>query len=245
MEEFESPTLDSWMWLSSGSDKAPEKSEKQKESYKKAQAQIQKSQKDEKKAKGDNDSLFIILSRFIQNPYYEEIVPLITNLLAKTVPSRYIISIIALFYPEATIHVLNSIWRHDDINILLSLKHEAVAKDFNESNLDPTIRKWMSTWIYVSQLYITHADISVIMQNKLLKSLRDDEDLVSALSRGLEFFFASRNLNTDQKTMLRYARHITGEYVRALELAHANIDRSLLEDIPNIEDHMFFWLSRN
>jgi hypothetical protein len=48
-----------------------EKSEKQKESYKKAQTQIQKSKKDEKKAKGDNEELFHILTRFISNPYYE------------------------------------------------------------------------------------------------------------------------------------------------------------------------------
>jgi hypothetical protein len=54
-----------------------EVSEKQKESYKKAQAQIQKSQKDEKKAKSDNDDLFAILLRFIQNPYYEELIPMI------------------------------------------------------------------------------------------------------------------------------------------------------------------------
>ena len=118
--------------MNSSSEKSPEKSEKQRESYKKAQAQIQKSQKDEKKAKGDNTDLFHILERFIQNPYYEELIPLITTLLGKSVPSRYIVSLISLFYPEATIHLLRTIGRHDDINLLLSLHHEAVRIDFDE-----------------------------------------------------------------------------------------------------------------
>ena len=51
MEDFESPSLESYDGLTSGTEKTREQSEKQRESYKKAQAQIQKSQKDEKKAK--------------------------------------------------------------------------------------------------------------------------------------------------------------------------------------------------
>ena len=119
MEDFESPSLESSDGLTPGTEKTREQSEKQRESYKKAQAQIQKSQKDEKKAKGDNDQLFAILERFIQNPYYEELIPLVTTLLQRAVPSRYILTLIALFYPEATIHLLTAIGKHEDIELLL------------------------------------------------------------------------------------------------------------------------------
>jgi hypothetical protein len=83
-----------------------EVSEKQKESYKKAQVQIQKSQKDERKAKSDNDDLFAILLRFIQNPYYEELIPMIIELLQISTPSRLILIYIAILYPEAALYIL-------------------------------------------------------------------------------------------------------------------------------------------
>ena len=121
MEDFD---IASW-WESNEAAGSPEaiseKSEKQKESYKKAQAQIQKSQKDEKKAKWDNDELFHILSRFIQNPYYESLVPRLTELLTIALPSRPIIGMLALIYPEASHNVMNSIGQGERINLLKSL----------------------------------------------------------------------------------------------------------------------------
>jgi hypothetical protein len=93
-----------------GSAEAPsEKSEKQREASKKAQSQLQKTQKDEKKAKGDNDILFQILSHFIKNPYYEELVPSVTKLLEIGFPSRYILGLVALVYPDAALHLFSVI----------------------------------------------------------------------------------------------------------------------------------------
>lgn len=67
--------LESGGGISGSAEVAREASEKQKESSKKAQAQLQKTQKDEKKAHQDNALLFQVLSRFLQNPYYESLVP--------------------------------------------------------------------------------------------------------------------------------------------------------------------------
>lgn len=106
MEDFESPSLDSGNGPSSGSEKASEQSEKQKESSKRAQSQLQKTKKDEQKAKGDNTILFYILTRFIQNPLYDELIPTVTILLESTYPSRFILCIISLIFPEAAQHVL-------------------------------------------------------------------------------------------------------------------------------------------
>jgi hypothetical protein len=243
MEDFESPSLESSDGLTPGTEKTREQSEKQRESYKKAQAQIQKSQKDEKKAKWDNDQLFAILERFIQNPYYEELIPLVTTLLQKAVPSRYILTLIALFYPEATIHVLTAIGKHEDIELLLGLHRHEEGSQFDEATLHPSIRTWMSTWVHAGQLYITDEGMSRVIEHKLFIALRDDPTLTEALATGLQFFFASRNLTTSGPIMMRYAEHITQEYKSALEKSLALGDQTMFED-ANVSDQAFFGIAQ-
>ncbi len=244
MEDFESPSLESGSALSSSWEKTREQSEKQRESYKKAQAQIQRSQKDEKKAQGDNEQLFKILQRFIQNPYYEELIPLVTELLSKSIPSRYILSLIALFYPEATIHILTVIGKHDKIDMLLSLHREQEMVDFDESKLHPTIRNWMSFYIQSVQIYITHHDMSRIMQKKLHTILSEDATIINALSDWLHFFFTTRNLRVEKRMMMRYAQHITWEYVIALWQSLALWDQELFEP-TSIDDRLLFGLTED
>ena len=144
-----------------------EKSEKQRESYKKAQAQIQRAQKDEKKAKQDNDELFQILLRFIKNPYYESLVPRVTDLLIAAMPSRPIIWMIALIYPDAAHYILHTIWKTEDIHILKTLYRYDEPWVFHEWNLHETIRKWMSIWIDSFDKYMVSDDASIIMQKKI------------------------------------------------------------------------------
>ncbi len=243
MEEFESSSLDASSGLSSWWEKNREQSEKQRESYKKAQAQIQRSQKDEKKAKWDNEDLFGILERFIQNPYYEELIPLVTQLLSKSVPSRYILWIIALFYPEATIYVLNKVWQHSKIDIFLSLHRHDTLIDFNETELHPSIRSWISTWIYAVQAYITQDDMSRIIQKKLYTMLSEDPTLLSGLSEGLSFFFQSRNLRINKNMMIRYAQHINSEYINMLSQSLSTWDQALFDE-GNIDTSVLFGLDQ-
>jgi hypothetical protein len=243
MEDFESPSLESSDGLTPGTEKAREQSEKQRESYKKAQAQIQKAQKDEKKAKWDNDQLFDILKRFIQNPYYEALIPLMTTLLQKSVPSRYILTLIALFYPEATIHLLTAIGKHTDIDLLLGLHRHEEGSLFDEATLHPSIRTWMSTWVHAWQLYITDESMSRVIEQKLLIALRDDPSLTEGLATWLGFFFASRNLTTSSRVMMRYAEHITQEYKNALEKSLALGDQTILS-LTDVSDHAFFGIDQ-
>lgn len=241
MEDFESPSIDSGSELSTWWEKSPEKSEKQKESYKKAQAQIQRSQKDEKKAKWDNEHLFHILERFIQNPYYEELIPLVTELLHKTVPARYSLSMIALFYPEATIHLLTTIGKPKDIDLLLSIHRETEMTQFDESSLHPTIRTWMSSWVQSSQQYLVQDDMSIILRQKLLVLLESDSFLRDALSDGICFFLQSRNIHTPKRIANSYADHINWEYTIAIQKSLMWDNEWLLVDI-SVDDHTLFWL---
>jgi hypothetical protein len=186
-----------------------EKSEKQKESYKKAQAQIQRAQKDEKKAKWDNDELFHILTRFIQNPYYEVLIPQITDILSIALPSRPIIGMLALIYPDAAHHVLYAIWESDQIHQMQALYRYDDLWIFQERELHITLRQWMSTWIDSFDRYIVTWESSIVMQKKFLTMIDDSEKrILVAISGFVGFFFQSRNIVISLSTIESYSQFI-------------------------------------
>lgn len=220
-----------------------EKSEKQRESYKKAQAQIQRAQKDEKKAKQDNDELFQILLRFIKNPYYESLVPRVTDLLIAAMPSRPIIWMIALIYPDAAHYILHTIWKTEDIHILKTLYRYDEPWVFHEWNLHETIRKWMSIWIDSFDKYMVSDDASIIMQKKFIAMIDESEKIILwGLTDFLFFFFESRNIIISYTTTESYARFILKNLYKTLETSlsvHPDKDIILEQDIT---DSALFWL---
>ncbi len=242
--EFESSSIDS-SWLS-GSQEAPkEKSEKQSESYKKAQAQLQKAKKDEKKAQWDNDALFNILLRFIQNPFYEEFIPTITELLSHAVPSRFIISTISLIYPEAALHILTHLERKDDIHMFLELHRYEHMIDLNEHTLHPTLRTWMSTWSHMTQQYLLDSEGSVVMQQKLFTIIQQDSNslMSTSLAQSIRFFFHSRNVKITEKVSISYADFILKEYIKTLKNTLSSADEDLISSESSFDSSRLFWLS--
>ena len=121
---------------------------------KRAQAQLKKIQKDEKSARGDNQKLFLILTRFIQDPYYASLINDVTALLSATIPSRGVISMIALFYPDATFYVLENLGKKEKLNLLLSLPKNEELQDFDEKTTHSDIKKWMSEWILFTESFL-------------------------------------------------------------------------------------------
>lgn len=228
--DFEASTSSESSSLSGSPESGKEVSEKQKESYKKAQAQIQKSKKDESKAKGDNTSLFGILTRFIQNPYYEEYVPIVTNLLQNEVPARYILAFISLVYPEAALHILESLGQKEDIKILLALHKYEHMRDLVENDLHPSIREWMSTWSNISKIYVTSDESSLVMRNKLLNLLenKSEEIFLESETFSLTFFFLSRHIRIEQKKARSYASFIMKELISVLRKSVQSGDNDLL-----------------
>ncbi|NRH20581.1 hypothetical protein HOO68_00870 [Candidatus Gracilibacteria bacterium] len=232
--ESESTSLGESSSISTSPEAVREKSEKQKESYKKAQAQIQRAQKDEKKAKGDNNELFHILTRFIQNPFYESLIPRLTELLSIALPSRPIIGILALVYPDAAYHVFHSIDQGDRMKSLQLLYRYEIPWNFNESELDESIRQWMSIWIESFDKYISTAGSSVIMQKKFLSMISNSEIIIlGGITDFVYFFFQSRNIIISISTTESYARFI-------LKNIQENLQKSLSQhpdiDILNRED---------
>lgn len=220
-----------------------EKSEKQKESYKKAQAQIQKSQKDEKKAKWDNDELFHILTRFIQNPYYESLVPSLTELLIIALPSRPIIAMLALIYPDAAHHTLHAIGEGERINLLKSLHRYDLPWNFNEGDLDISIRKWMTVWIESLDRYIVYEGSSIVMQQKFISMIENQEAVVLKwIADFVFFFFESRNIIISLSTTESYARFILKNIHTTLQKSLSNHpDRDIITE-EKITESNLFWL---
>lgn len=216
--ESENSELESGDWLSNSREVSTEKSEKQKESSKKAQAQLQKIQKDEKKAKGDNEDLFIILSKFIQNPLYEPLVPRVTLLLEKTYSSRFIMSIVALVFPEAAYFVLGATGNQELISQVKHLYHSEIRKQFHDDDIHSSIRDWISTWIRVSQEFLTKDDNSIVLTQKLSTLLAsvDQKYASMALADFFSFFFDMRNIVIDSKKSSAYAEFILSELQKSL-----------------------------
>ena len=243
MEDFDIPSN----WESSEVSVSPEaireKSEKQKESYKKAQAQIQKSQKDEKKAKWDNDELFDILTRFIQNPYYESLIPTLTELLIIALPSRPIIGILALIYPDAAHYVLQTIHQWERIHILKSLHRYHEPWVFHEKNLHESIRQWINIWIDSFDKYIIDSWGSLIMQKKFLNMIEEKEEIIiSSITEFVWFFFESRNIIISKSTTASYTRFILKNFRKTLEKSlDDHPDREILQKEKS-NDSTLFWL---
>ncbi len=242
MEDFDIASVWESTEVSGSPEAIREKSEKQKESYKKAQVQIQKSQKDEKKAKWDNDELFHILTRFIQNPYYESLIPDITDLLAISLPSRPIIAILALIYPDATHQVLHSIGQWENIYLLKSLYRYDTPWNFHEWDIHETIRRWMTVWINTMEKYIITEWSSILMQKKFISMIENQEWVILKwITNFVFFFFGSRNIIISVSTTESYARFILKNIYSTLqESIKSHPDKEIIED-QKVSESALFW----
>lgn len=234
--------ISEWSEGASGSKEgAPEMSDKQKEKAKKAQAQLQKTQKDEKKAQRDNDALFAILLRFIQNPLYEELIPVVSKLLEETFSSRYILSVISLFFGEAALYIANYLGRHDDLERYTHIHTYPNRVPFDDKTIDPSIREWITLWLSDTERFLAHQESSTILHQKLLTLISGPKRVFAreALSMFFIFFLHLRNVEIDTKKATVYAEYILSVQENSLKkfLEHADGD---LKASREIESSMLF-----
>ncbi len=238
---LEELTLDSGELASNASEAPSEKSEKQKESSKKAQAQLQKTQKDEKKAKQDNDDLFILLSRFIQNPLYESLIPDVVLLLQNGYPSRFILTLMALVYPESAYMIFHKVEKNIDTTIYASLHHYKEQIVFSNDTLHPSLREWVTLWMSSSQLFLLQDESSVILQQKTLNLFETPLSHIShtAVSHFFSFFLASRNIIIEKKQADTYSDFILSEYQNTIKKFLQNADIDLKKAMTIEETDLF------
>ena len=193
-------------------------SEKQREKAKKAQAQLQKTQKDEKKAQADNVALFAILVRFIENPLYEELIPSITELLTRSFPSRFILTIVAIIYPEAAQYLFATLGKHEEVEKYMHLHRYPENIPFDDRALHASIREWITLWLARSQTFLTHPEGSTVLKTRLLALLSPPHEEVAkkVLSQFFQSFLSLRNVTIGEKQADTYAEFILSEYKKSL-----------------------------
>lgn len=218
-----------------------EKSEKQREASKKAQSQLQKTQKDEKKAQGEDTALFQILIHFIKNPYYEELIPSVTWLLEIGYPSRYILALVALVYPDAALYLFQTVGSHAQAMKITELHRHEESIPFDEGTLHPTLREWISNWVNATEKFLCVPERSIIVSQKFytLLSGKENELAIQASEYFFRFFFSSRNIVIPQRQAYQYARFITDLIMKSVETSLEWADQDLRKSLQFSEKDLF------
>ncbi len=227
------------------SSEAPsEKSEKQKESSRRAQSQLQKTQKDEKKAKQDNDDLFLILARFIKNPLYEELIPSVVLLLQNSYPSRFILVIIALVYPEAAHHLFIKLGKNIPIDTYTKIHHYSELCEFHDDHLDTSIRDWVTLWMGSAQEFLSRNDNSVILHQKTIDLLSTSTRNIAekSVSVFFSFFLKTANVTIESRKSETYALFIISEYEKILHMFLDSADNDLTQK-TSVNTNDFFGMN--
>lgn len=232
-----------WWFEDIESSKISENIWENQERAKKTQFQLKKIQKDENFAKEDNQKLFLILSRFINNPYYESLVSEVSGLLSIPLPSRFIIVLIALFHPDAAYFVLDVVGRKEKINSLLSLPQFSSQQYFDEKNIHPELQKWLTEWITSMELFLIHSTSSLLMQKKILQ-LSDEEKnkTQKTITEFLKFFFLTRNIFISEDKAKEYTNFIfqnINKIIKKNISLHNDNMNTLLEDITLSSNDFF------
>ena len=195
-----------------------EKSEKQKEVSRRAQVQLQKTQKDEKKAKGDNNDLFLLLARFIKNPLYEELIPSITLLLQHAYPSRFILTLIALVYPEAAHYLFEKMEKEISLEKYTHFYSYPERHMFHNDDIHPSLRDWVTLWMTSSQQFLVGASASAILIEKLdlLLSWTERSIAIQSISDIFQHFFSTKNVTLEKAKADTYSHFILAQLEQAL-----------------------------
>ena len=101
--------------------------------------------------------------------------------------------------------------------------------EFHERDIDASLRDWISLWINAVEKYLTFADTSVIISQKLSNLLqgKSSEIAILASERFFRFFFTSRNVLLPEKQAYQYARFITDLILNAVEKSLEGADEDL------------------
>lgn len=219
---------------------------------KKASQYIQKAQKDEKKAKVDNDDLFLILSRFFQNPLFDDLYPSIITLLELAFPSRVILWLITFIYPEAALYLADKLKNEHMIDVLRGLTRNTLPTPFDENSLDPSIRKWMNLWITSWYDFVLHYDASAVMNHKfytLLDQEKTRHQLINTVVVVIVFFFQTRNIEISNSIARGYATFIVSqlhEKVKERTEKHIATDPEFYLDFSNkVDVNMLFGFGKD
>lgn len=190
-----------------------EVSEKYKESSKKAQQWIQRTQKDEKKAKKYDFILAWFLVKIILDKKYD---PIIIQLFKSTdfgYTSNFVLWIISLI----NIEISNKI--RENLNkpqIDFDYKNSEIIK-FDDSNLPEQVKNRINDWIedIIDSVSIEYSNVQA---KRIISSLKKDNWIISNyITSVLIFFLNSINISVDKNTAKWISNFIILEVSKRIE----------------------------
>lgn len=156
-------------------------------------------------------------------------------------PSRYILSLVALIYPDAALFLFGTLGSHEKAMKITTLHRYDTPVEFHEQDIHASLRDWMSLWVSATEKYLARTDASVIISQKLLQLLRgkSSETAILASERFFRFFFTSRNVLLPEKQSYQYARFITDLILKSVEQSLVGADEDLKQQ-PTIDEKDLF-----
>ena len=201
-----------WFWSSVDSWNL-EISEKYKESSQKSQKWIQKTQKDEKKAKKYDFILAWFLVKIIVDKKYDFILVKLFKASDFWYTSNFILWILSLINTEISNKIRNS---SNKSLIIFNYKNQEKIK-FDDSNLPLEIKNRINEWIedIIDSVII---DYSSIQNQKNLESLENDKWIINEYVNDiLNFFLNSINIDINKKDSENISNFIISEVIKRIK----------------------------
>lgn len=207
LEDF-SPEIESSEWVGGSAEATKEASEKYKESTKKAWAQIQKTRKDEKKAKKYDFLLAGFLVKIIVNKKYDSILETLFPTINSWYPSNFVLWILSLIYLDISVK-LRSVSGKEQIVFNYKISEEKI--EFDDNHINTEIKNRINYWIedIIDSISIEYSEI----QTKKLKEKLDwDNDLlINYTKKVFSFFLKELNISISKNKSENISKFILSE----------------------------------
>lgn len=192
-----------------------ESSEKQREKSSKALAGIQKSRRDESKARKHSDVLAHIVVELLKDPKYDHILDGVLFLLKSEVPSVVVVAFSAISFDVGFKSLIDHL--HIAVKIPTLSKRETPVQ-FDEKVLLDTEREYINLWIEVLFSTLT-SDVSVILTKKLMVQLDSPlrNEITRAMARFFEIFLLDIGISIEPKKAESYAGFILDQVEKRLK----------------------------
>lgn len=198
----------------------------------KSLAGIKRIQKDEGKAKRDNDHLHECLREIIVSEKYDVLIPYIFPLFEAGIPSHIIIGAFSLVHERAS-DIIRDYYISDTNSLALTnpssqdkkyshrtfvLTPFASPVEFDDETIDPAIRKRINEWVEDIFTVVSH-DPSTVMTERFLRILggKEKNDVVKLLGGVLVFFLLRVNVHISGDKASLYTEFILKEVEKKLK----------------------------
>lgn len=161
-------------------------------------------------------------------------------LLQNAFPSRFILVIIALTYPEAAHYMYGKLGKSVSPDLYGNLYRYPQPHEFHDNTLDPTIRDWVTLWMGSAQEFLSQEDGSVILQQKILTLLSSSRKIAEdGIKNFFIFFLSTSNVFIAEGKAEAYAQFIIAEFEKILQEYLEKVDPDLKNQLSVDANDLF------